>query len=72
MKYSSSSANWLGMQFSTVVGRLRMTLVFRRGVKVLQHRLQISTAASISVPMKDSGEYSYRRSIPAMTGWAIS
>ena len=26
MKYSSMSANWLGMQFSTVVGRFRITL----------------------------------------------
>ena len=61
------------MQFSTVVGRLRM--IFFSGVAPMASitAWQISTAASISVPMKDSGEYSYRRSIPAsMAGWLSS
>ena len=59
------------MQFSTVVGRLRITLC--SGVAPMASAWQISTAASISVPMKDSGEYSYRRSIPASrAGWLSS
>ena len=63
----------MGIQFSTVVGRLRITL--RSGVAPMASitAWQISTAASISVPMKDSGEYSYRRSIPASrAGWLSS
>ena len=58
MKYSSSSANWLGRQFSTVVGRFKMTLCASSACRASSTAAQISSAASISVPMKDSGEYS--------------
>ena len=39
MKYSSISANWLGMQFLHGGGQVQDDLVLRGGVEVLQHRL---------------------------------
>ena len=44
MKYSSMSANWLGMQFSTVVGRFRMTLSSGVAWRWSRTAWQISTA----------------------------
>ena len=55
------------------MGRLRITLCSGVAWRASITAWQISTAASISVPMKDSGEYSYRRSMPAsMAGWLSS
>ena len=44
MKYSSMSANWLGMQFSTVVGRFRITLFSGVAWRWSSTAWQISTA----------------------------
>ena len=43
-KYSSISANWLGIQFSTVVGRFRMTLCSGSAWRCSSTAWQISTA----------------------------
>ena len=52
------------MDSETVAGRLMMTGRSAVGAKMRSTSLQISAAKSISVPVKDSGEYSKRTSAP--------
>ena len=54
------------MDSETVTGRLMMTGFSAEGSQILSTSLQISAAKSISVPVKDSGLYSKRMSLPAI------
>ena len=50
----------LGVDISTVDGRLRISLLSGVGLMISVTSLQISSATSSSVPVKLSGEYSKR------------
>ena len=56
----------LGVDISTVAGRLMITFFSGVGCQTSQTASQISTAKSISVPVKLSGEYSKVKSVPGI------
>src|SRR3989344_4313702 len=62
MNHSTWSAKILGVALSTVLGKLMMTFSPFPGFHSLITASHTSTAKSTSVPMKLSGEYSYRTS----------
>ena len=66
--HSITSAYTLGLYISTVAGRLRIIGDSDVGWMTSITASQISTANSGSVPVKLSGEYSYRTAVPL--SWA--
>ncbi len=56
-----------GVDISTVAGRLRIVFFCGVGCQTSHTASQTSTAYSISVPVKLSGEYWYITSVPRMS-----
>jgi hypothetical protein len=61
----------LGVDISTVAGRLRISLLSGVGSTISVTALQISSATSSSVPVKLSGEYSKRKPPPALAAMSV-